>query len=164
MKGSPVSQRSAEDTYLSYRLLSGADSALLVPDMLYHYRMNPYSTTHSLTAENYAGKDGTVVQIFEEMDRRYPDLMDEGIGIHAVRSFFAYVIQVPQTTDASLSEYTAHCRMIRESTFYSSRLKGYRTGDTKLDICSVLFRCQQYTLLYGLLRGWKQWKKRKGGQ
>ena len=163
MSGGPVSQRSAEDTYLSYILLSGADSILLVPDALYNYRMNPHSTTHSLTAENYAGKDGTVIQIFEDMDQRYPDLMDEGIGIHVVRSFFAYVIQVPQTTEASLSEYREHCRKLRESTFYNRRLKGCSTGDTKLDVCSRLFRRRQYTVMFVLLKGWKQWKERKGG-
>ena len=156
----PVNQRSAEDTYLSYTLFTAMDSALLIPQVLYHYRVNPDSVTRNLTVEDYAGKYRTVLQIFEDIDLRYPGLLEEGTGIHAVRSIFAYVIQVPQINGRTVpySTYRDHCRMLRESTFWSRHLQACRTGDRKLDLCIALMRRRMYFVLYVLLKGWKSMK------
>ncbi|MCR5373649.1 MAG: glycosyltransferase [Solobacterium sp.] len=158
----PANQRSAEDTDLAFRLFSAAQSAVLFPVVLYHYRINPRSVTHNPTADDYAGRDMTVLRVFEGIAGRYPDLFAEGTGIHVVDSFFAYVIQVPQTTDEPYSAYRRHCASLRESTFYNRYLKGYRTGSRRLDLCSALFRHRMYRMLYVLLKGWKELKTRRG--
>ena len=158
----PANQRSAEDTDLAFRLFSAAQSAVLVPSVLYHYRINPRSVTQNPTADDFAGRDTTVLRVFEEIAGRYPDLFAERPGIHVFDSFFAYVIQVPQTTDEPYSTYRSHCASLRESTFYNRHLRGYRTGSRKLDLCSTLFRHRMYRMLYILLKGWKEFKTRRG--
>ena len=154
--GEPPSAHSAEDTYMSFHLLSAAETVLLLTDVLYHYRVNPSSITNNLTPEDYLGRSLTISHVFCSIDSRFPELLDKGFDVYVTETFFAYMIHAPQMhrEKAPYVRYKAVCGELRTDRFYMSRLIKYRSDRPKLNIITWLFRYRMYFALFMMLRLW----------
>ena len=151
--GGPVSGRSAEDTFLAFRLYRAAGSVRLTPEVLYHYRINPDSVTGHLTADDYFGKSMTVSAVYGELHRCFPDLPAAGMSADTLEILYSYCIQAPMIQDGK-EPYEIYRRRLEElgnSALFRSGCLLPRTGRPKLELTRTLFRYKRYKALYVLL-------------
>ena len=153
----PASRCCTEDTDQAFRLFLSAESVLVCPAILYHYRINPASVTQNMHAADYYAKFQTVRYIFDTIDARFPFLFDDTAGLRlarVARVAFLYAVRAPQETPRSepWKDYRERCAAIRESAIYEKLLKEQPMERWKHRACRRLIGGRHYFLLYAALR------------
>ena len=122
--------KNGEDLVQSIEIIENAHSVVFIPEMLYHYRFNPTSITHSNKFDNYRA-DYEVNEIEFDFLRRADVLTEEDIDRLRNNSLDGMAVEIKRICRyASTREHKYNAiRSIRESKFYGEFLeKGYRSA------------------------------------
>lgn len=120
--------RNGEDLVQSLEIIENARSAVFIPEMLYRYRYNPKSITHSKEFDNYSA-DFEVNEMVLEFLKRTDVLSSEDFDRLRNSSLDKTAVEIKRICRyASTREYKRSAiASIRESAFYAEFLKdGYR--------------------------------------
>ena len=120
--------RNGEDLVQSLEIIENTRSAVFIPEMLYRYRYNPTSITHSNKFDNYSA-DFEVNEMVLEFLKRTDVLSSEDFDRLRNSSLDKTAVEIKRICRyASTREYKRSAiASIRESAFYAEFLKdGYR--------------------------------------
>lgn len=120
--------RNGEDLVQSLEIIENARSAVFIPEMLYRYRYNPTSITHSNKFDNYSA-DFEVDEIVLAFLRRADVLTPEDFDRLRNKTLDGVAVEIKRICRyASTREHKYNAvKSIRESAFYGEFLEaGYR--------------------------------------
>ena len=120
--------KNGEDLVQSLEIIENARSAVFIPEMLYRYRYNPTSVTHSNKFDNYKA-DFEVNEIVLSFLRRAGVLTQEDFDRLRNKSLDGIAVEIKRICRyASTREHKYNAiKAIRESAYYSEFLEeGYR--------------------------------------
>lgn len=142
--------KSAEDILLAYSLFSNASSVILSPEILYFYRMNENSTTHTMTLKDYWDCTRVFMIIYSDIYKKYHSSIGLKCNNKIFWGCFSFLTHAPMLENSS--EFAKQCSLLRKSLYYKKFIKNYHYPSKKTNFAKFLLNLRLYKLLYKYIR------------